>query len=137
MPYGTNTSTTICCGLVAFEFTIGTSDLAATTYQSNSGLNATSNAQAVLDQQSQEKPSETNSSEVGGDDVYETDMISSDVTFVTKFSESQMSLIISQDASSNGILSMLEDDLVIPNSTQQNQSLNEQTIRVSVDSRNY
>ena len=64
-------------------------------------------------------------------------MISSEVVFVTKFSESQMSLIISQDASSNGILSMFEDDLAIVNSTQQNQSLNEQTIKPSVNSRNY
>lgn len=116
---------------------IGLGDSLNTGMPNDSGLDATGNVQDLYDQQQEEQTTETNSYEFGSDDIYETEMISSEVVFVTKFSESQMSLIISQDASSNGILSMFEDDLAIVNSTQQNQSLNEQTIKPSVNSRNY
>ena len=73
---------------------------------------------------------------VATDDLYETEMISSDIEFIAQQSFSQTSVLVSQDANKSGLLAILQDDITYESSVQSSQ-LSPQTITPQVEDRSY
>lgn len=123
------TSTLVGSGLLA---NMNTTTGASLNTSADSGLDMTGFAQESLNQEGESNDSGADENQ----DLYETEMISSEVEFTAQQSMSQTSVLVSQDVNKSGLLAILEDDIQFE-STLQSSQLNPQTITTQVNDRSY
>lgn len=123
------TSTLVGSGLLA---NMNTTTGASLNTSTDSGLDMTGFAQESLNQEGESNDSGVDKNQ----DLYETEMISSEVEFTAQQSMSQTSVLVSQDVNKSGLLAILEDDTQFE-STLQSSQLNPQTITTQVNDRSY
>lgn len=120
----------------------GFGDNASTGLSDGSGLDATGAAQELYNQQQEQEEQEETGQEFNQgntsdttEDLYENEMISSQVNFSSRSSLSQMSVLVKQDKNMSGVLSILEDDTQIQSTGANTQQFNQQSITPSQNTR--